>query len=146
MKTRHDHKLGARLFLTVPNYSLDSGKWAFLFLSIYDPFTIIVEKSRKLLKHGKINVLEKRNWEYRFKNIITEIGKHACSEWCAGVYVWKGCGMSVAGSPGELLVWRFCFMWSFGQNFLFRTARSSRHQDLGLCKYTLYKEHHQFGF
>lgn len=46
MKTRHEHKLGARLFLAVPNYSLDSGEWAFLFLSIYDPFTIIVEKSR----------------------------------------------------------------------------------------------------
>lgn len=146
MKTRHEHKLGARLFLAVPNYSLlDSGEWAFLYLSIYDPFTISVEKSRTL-QTWQDKCFRKKKLGVQIQKYHYRIGKRTCSEWCAGVYVWKGCGMSVAGSPGEFLVWRFCFVWSFGQNFLFRTARNSRHRDLGLCKYILYKEHHQFGF
>lgn len=111
---------------------------------LIDPFTITIEKGRNLQAHGKWFGTKKQ--EYRIKKTITKIGKSTCSERCVGVRVWKGHGMGVAGAREKFSVWRFCFMWSLGRNFLFRIRRTSRHQDLGLCKYTLYKEHHQFSF
>lgn len=45
MKIRREHRGGSPLF-TIPSYSLHSGEWAVLFLSIHDPFTITVEKGR----------------------------------------------------------------------------------------------------
>lgn len=108
-------------------------------LPIYDSFTITAENDRN--PHMVRLVFWIKEIGVENQKIITKIGK---STWLTGV--WKGHEMGMAGSHEEFLVWRFCFMWSFRWNFLFRTRRSSRHQDLGLCKYTLYKEHHQFSF
>lgn len=122
---------------------LCSGEWA-LFLSLHGPFTITVEKGRNPQTHGRVQVLDKRNGSRESKNHYKDWQKSMSSGvWCVRV---EGLQTGVAGSPEEFLVGRFCFLWSLGQNFLFRTRRSSRHQDLGLCKYTLYKEHHQFSF
>lgn len=102
-------------------------------------FTITVEKERNHQTNGRVN------WS-RESQTITNIGKRTCSKWCVGVLCVERCRMGMVGSRKKFLVWRFCFVWSLGWNFLLRTRRSSRHQDLGLCKYTLYKERHQFRF
>lgn len=102
MKTRHDHKLGARLFLTVPNYSLDSGKWAFLFLSIYDPFTIIVEKKQKTPQTWQDKCSRKKKLgvqiqKYHYRDWQTCMFRMVCR--CIRVEgLWNECGRLSRGA------------------------------------------------
>lgn len=66
MKIRHEHRVRSQL-LTIPSYSLHSGEWAFLSLSMYDLFTITIEKGRQPQTQGWVNVLKKRNWRIKKK-------------------------------------------------------------------------------
>lgn len=122
MRSRGGHRVGNQTF----NFTVPSGCIPGEQASLSTAKTLEKGKSQA---HGS----EKRNWskESRKPLILQRLAKgHVLN----GVWVCV-CGRAMAGSCEVLSREILLHVVPRGLEFLFKTSRSSRHQDLGLCKY-----------